>query len=83
VLRLEAMSGKYAQHAKSHAADGQYACGSSPGEEYCPDRQVSADEKSKMSLVKSALKDLLKLLEFPEHHETHNHATSRKNETPA
>ncbi|KAH8966571.1 hypothetical protein BDL97_03G032400 [Sphagnum fallax] len=78
------MSGDYAPHAQSRAADGHCACGSSPGEEYCPDRQVSANQIRKWRLLERALKDsFFKLPVFPEHHETQHHAIFRTNETPA
>ncbi|CAK9872710.1 unnamed protein product [Sphagnum jensenii] len=78
------MSGKYAPHAQSRAADDHCACGSSPGEEYCPDRQVSADIIRKWCLLQRVFKDpFLDLPEFPEHHETQHHAIFRTNETPA
>ncbi|KAH9567474.1 hypothetical protein CY35_03G029500 [Sphagnum magellanicum] len=77
------MSGTYAPHAQSPAVDGRCACGSSPGEEYCPDRQVSADKKRIWRFVKRPLKDFFcNLPEFPEHHQTHHHAIFRTNETP-
>jgi hypothetical protein len=84
VLRLKAMSSKYAPHAQSPAADGHYACGSSPGEEYCPVGQVSPHKIRIWHSLKRALKDsFFNLSEFPEHHEPHHHAIFRTNDTPA